>query len=84
MAWKESDGCPFCGAPVSEVGGLSCCGAITADCVGRVDGVIADEIDFEADAPAEDRLIRHSWYEDTLLPAPQEWDSSAVNCRCGG
>lgn len=79
--WDERP-CPICGQPVEEIGGMGCCGAITADCVGTVDGVSAEEFDFEEDDSASDRLVRHSWYVDTRLPAPMEWDMAAVSCRC--
>lgn len=82
MAWREKDGCPFCGTSVSEVGGLACCGAITADCVGTVNGRSAETIDYDEDPAAEERLTRHSWYVDTLQAAPQEWAHGAVGCRC--
>ena len=79
--WDESP-CPVCGQPIEEIGGVGCCGAITADCVGTVDGVSAREFDFEADEAAWDRVVRHAWYVDTRLPAPMDWDLRAVPCRC--
>lgn len=74
---NEDDLCPECGAELAEWGALGCCDALTADCVGNVDGVSGEEFDFEADPSGWDRLVRHSWYVDTGEPAPREWNLSA-------
>ena len=74
--------CPRCGAPVAEIGGLGCCGAITANCEGSLDGVPAPQLEFDDDDPRWDDLEVHYWYEYTSEPAPDE-TSDGVACRCG-
>jgi hypothetical protein len=74
--------CPVCGAEVQEVGGLGCCGAITANCAGAIDGAPADVETFEDDDPRWDRVVQHYWYTDTGERAPHETQAPGVRCRC--
>jgi hypothetical protein len=80
-AWENT--CPTCGADVSEVGGLGCCGAEVASCEGAIDGV---RIDFDAntftDEEIDERAEYHYWYIDTGRPAPAETGGSTIPCRC--
>ncbi len=76
------DQCPVCGGPVSEIGGMGCCGAETANCEGALDGVPVPDGGLEEDDPRADDVVVHFWYTDTGERAPHEWMNDGVECRC--
>lgn len=80
---QYEDACPVCHGEVSEVGGLGCCGAITAHCVGTVDGEPVPPEGFDEGDPREDQVVHHFWYTDTGERAPSEFEDDGISCRCG-